>query len=49
MKGELILTEMSSYPYDFLDLRGLIIFSISLVVVRSNIIFGYGFLEALYR
>jgi hypothetical protein len=36
INGELILrilTEISSHPYEFLDLRDLIIFSISLVVV----------------
>jgi hypothetical protein len=45
MNGELILTifiGISSYPYESLDLRDLIIFSTSLVVVRSNIIFGNG-------
>jgi hypothetical protein len=33
----------------FLGSRDLIIFSISLVAVQSKIIFGYGFLKALYK
>jgi hypothetical protein len=52
INGELILTiliEISLYTYDFLDLRDLIIFSISSVVVRSNIIFGNELLKTLNK
>jgi hypothetical protein len=51
MNGILILrifTEISSYPNEFLDLRNLIIFLISLVVF-TNIIFEKGLLKILCR
>jgi hypothetical protein len=48
MKEELIfinLVDTPSYPEEFLGLRILIIFSISLIDIGFKLIFGKGFLE----
>jgi len=48
IKGELIhinLVDIPSYPEEFLGLRELIMFSISLVDMDFKLIFGKGFLK----
>jgi hypothetical protein len=48
MNGELIFNTLvciSSYPWDFFNLRDLIIFSISLVDKHLSLMFGKGFVK----